>query len=59
MRQQLGNTSKVTCPACTSIDCVRADRHGWRDSVSQVMGKFPWMCRRCLHRFYLTRSSIA
>ena len=48
----------VSCPSCSSSDCVRERRRNWHDSVFRLVGKFPWKCRRCLHRFYLTRRSL-
>ena len=66
-RKHLGNTASrnrpypvdVSCPSCASSDCIRADRRGWRDVLSQLAGKFPWKCRRCMHRFYLGTRSTA
>jgi hypothetical protein len=49
----------VTCPSCASFDCVRAGHYVLKDWFCRFMGKFPWQCRRCMHRFYLRRRSIA
>lgn len=48
----------VTCPSCHSFDCVRAGRQGINDFIRVLVGRFPWKCRRCLHRFYLRRRTI-
>ena len=45
----------VSCPSCGSSNCIRHNREGLRDFLYQFVGKFPWKCPRCLHRFYLNR----
>ena len=45
----------VSCPSCYSSDCARVARHGLRDFLLRLIGKFPWECSTCMARFYLQR----
>lgn len=46
-----------SCPSCSSVDCHRSKRHGWRDFFHRLVGMFPWYCRMCRQRFYLRKRS--
>ncbi len=52
-RRSLETLSKTaySCPACTGI-IRRSERRGWRDLVWYLLGRYPWRCRACNHRFY-------
>jgi hypothetical protein len=40
------------------VDCHRSMRHGRRDFLRRLFGKFPWRCHGCRNRFYLRRRSL-
>ena len=48
----------VSCPYCSSADCRRSVRHGWRDFRRRLLGMFPWRCNVCRKRFYLRKRSL-
>ena len=43
---------EMPCPQCSSSDCVRVKRRGWRDFIWRLKQRFPWYCTQCGHRFY-------
>ena len=43
----------IRCPYCSSVDCHRSMRHGRRDFLRRLLGKFPWRCHGRRKRFYL------
>jgi hypothetical protein len=45
----------VSCPYCFSVQCHRSLRHGGRDFLRRLFGKFPWRCHGCRKRFYLRK----
>jgi transposase-like protein len=47
----------IRCPYCSSVDCHRSMRHGRRDFLRRLFGKFPWRCHGCRNRFYLRKRS--
>jgi hypothetical protein len=47
--------SKAVCPLCSSVDCHRATRHGWRDFLHGLIGIFPWRCGVCRVRFFVRK----
>jgi hypothetical protein len=56
LTNQLGvDSSGMICPQCSSKDCWRATRRGWRDFMWRLLRHFPWRCKRCGHRFYRFR----
>jgi len=48
----------VRCPYCSSADCRRSERHGGRDILRRLIGRFPWRCNKCRKRFYMRRRSL-
>ena len=48
----------MSCPHCYSVKCHRSLRHGGRDFLSLLLGRFPWRCERCRKRFYLRKRSL-
>ena len=48
----------VSCPNCSSVDYHRSVRHGGRDLLSRLFGRFPWRCNVCRKRFYLRKRSL-
>lgn len=42
-----------SCPICTGT-IRRSERRGWRDLAKYLLGRYPWRCRTCGHRFYTT-----
>ena len=48
----------VSCPHCSSVDYHRSLRHGGRDFLRRLLGKFPWRCNVCRKRFYLKKRSL-
>ena len=48
----------VSCPYCFSVQCHRSLRHGGRDFLRRLFGKFPWRCHGCRKRFYLPKRSL-
>ena len=49
----------ISCPFCSSADCYRSKRNGWRDFIRRRLGMFPWRCKTCRNRFYLRKRSLA
>lgn len=45
----------VSCPYCFSVQCHRSMRHGGRDFLRRLLGRFPWRCHGCRKRFYLRK----
>ena len=48
----------ISCPVCSSTDCYRSKRNGWRDFIRRLPGMFPWRCKACRHRFYLRKRCL-
>ena len=48
----------IRCPYCSSMDHHRSLRHGGRDFLRRLLGKFPWRCNGCRKRFYLRKRSL-
>ena len=44
---------RVICPVCASTYCRRSARHGYKDLLRRLVGRFPWHCGLCGGRFYL------
>lgn len=40
-----------SCPLCIGTT-RRSERRGWRDFIRHLLGRYPWRCRTCSHRFY-------
>jgi transposase-like protein len=45
----------MSCPHCSSADYQRSVRHGGRDFLRRLLGRFPWRCNGCRKRFYLRK----
>ncbi len=48
----------VICPYCSSAECYRIGRRGYRDFSRRLLGMFPWRCEGCRKRFYLRKRSL-
>ena len=48
----------VSCPYCFSVGCRRSVRHGGRDLLRRLLGRFPWRCNKCRKRFYIRKRSL-
>jgi hypothetical protein len=48
----------IRCPYCSSVDHHRSMRHGGRDFLRRLLGRFPWRCNTCRKRFYLRKRSL-
>ena len=46
--------SRLRCPLCSGT-VRRSQRVGWRDFVAHLLGRYPFRCWACHHRFYLRR----
>jgi hypothetical protein len=46
----------LVCPLCGSA-VRRSQRSGWRDVCAKIIGRYPFRCSACHHRFYLHRRS--
>lgn len=51
-------TNGMSCPHCSSVKWHRSLRHGVRDLLSRLLGRFPWRCEGCRKRFYLRKRSL-
>lgn len=49
---------RVICPVCASTYCRRSARHGYRDLLRRLAGRFPWRCNLCGGRFYLRKRFV-
>ena len=49
----------MSCPHCSSVNWHRSARHGGRDLLRRLLGRFPWRCNVCKKRFYLRKRSLA
>lgn len=50
--------TEISCPVCSSAECYRSKRNGWRDFIRRLLGMFPWRCTACRNRFYLRKRSL-
>jgi hypothetical protein len=57
-RNQKPHNNGMSCPYCSSMECQRSMRHGWRDFICQLLRMFPWRCNVCKNRFYLHKRSL-
>jgi hypothetical protein len=53
-RSHARSVSLPTCPQCAYM-VNRSRRSGWKDSLARVLGRYPYRCRACNYRFYLSR----
>ena len=51
------NAERLSCPMCPQCSYMvsRSRRLGWKDSLAKVIGRYPFRCRACNYRFYLSR----
>lgn len=41
----------MTCPKCNSSDVRRSRDTGWKDTLQSLVGRQPFRCRKCRHRY--------
>ena len=44
-KNQKPHSNGVSCPYCSSVDCLRSVRRGGWDFFRRLFGMFPWNCR--------------
>jgi hypothetical protein len=49
---------RIICPLCASTYCRRLARHGYKDLLRRLVGKYPWHCSLCGGRFYLRKRFV-
>jgi hypothetical protein len=49
---------RIICPVCASTYCRRSARHGYKDLLRRLVGRFPWHCSLCGGRFYLRKRFV-
>jgi hypothetical protein len=42
----------MTCPSCGNSDIRPSEHSYWSDTLQNVLGRKPYRCRKCRHRFY-------
>ena len=52
------SSTGLRCPHCSSVKWQRSARHGGRDFLGRLLGRFPWRCNVCRSRFYLRKRSL-
>jgi hypothetical protein len=42
----------MICPSCGNADIRPSEHSYWSDTLQSVLGRKPYRCRKCRHRFY-------